>query len=162
MLDGYTSAPQTFSHFEFLIGQMAIFNLKVHDSFDSLWKGRRSYAGASGQVSHHCSLHSLPGWLDVTVALIYCWFISSSYDFSLFSVFFPCQIYPSKLQHHWIKYHFVDLPSLKAINFYWSFIYLFDIYFIATTEPDQDMERTSVQHGQEFLHSEWNILCGLP
>lgn len=123
---------------------------------------RRSYAGASGQVSHHCSLHSLPGWLDVTVALIYCWFISSSYDFSLFSVFFLPQNYPSKLQHHWIKYHLVDLPSLKAINFYWSFIYLFDIYFIATTEPDQDMERTSVQHGQEFLHSEWNILCGLP
>ena len=26
MLDGYTSAPQTFSHLEFLIGQMAIFN----------------------------------------------------------------------------------------------------------------------------------------
>ena len=59
--------------------------------------------------------------------LIYCWFISSSYDFSLFSVFFPSQIYPSKLQHHWIKYHFVDLPSLKATNFYW-FTYLFIWY----------------------------------
>ena len=56
----------------------------------------------------------------------------------------------------------VPLCGLAITKKSWSFIYLFDIYFIATTEPDQDMERTSVQHGQEFLHSGWNILCGLP